>query len=180
VTTVVGGGALCAAVAVLRTGLQTGPATVSANRQWLVGPVTTTMCALASDARILFLKATRIVMGRSTKRGTKTVIVPVRAVVPAPTTGVRPWASACTLIHGTCLATQQPDKPTCATYCPRGSLTGCTVHMKVVDVVDEWGNDNVTIGTGRDGCDLAASVSLITKTFQATHCFDHLAFPRRL
>ena len=23
-------------------------------------------------------------------------------------------------------------------------------------------------------------VSLITKTFQATHCFDHIAFPQRL
>ena len=26
----------------------------------------------------------------------------------------------------------------------------------------------------------ASSVSLITKTFQATHCFDHIAFPQRL
>jgi len=25
-----------------------------------------------------------------------------------------------------------------------------------------------------------SAMSLITKTFQATHCFDHIAFPQRL
>ncbi len=28
--------------------------------------------------------------------------------------------------------------------------------------------------------DALCKVSLITKTFQATHCFDHIAFPQRL
>jgi len=31
-------------------------------------------------------------------------------------------------------------------------------------------------GAEPNSCDL----SLITKTFQATHCFDHIAFPQRL